>query len=209
MKDVRRDSRLTGTHEKCNEIRLILPSGSDDPAEYLGSDLQEDLTNLQLLYGLLWSQLTVRIPTVSTMLNCIGEKLKRTRQLLYKYDDGVNACLSQYILTSTTPFVVLQTAMAVQKRTIERCLVIENQPGPLVKKERRTTVRVRLLLNPAHLPPGCPMTPPALSNYQCSKFLSHTVCGPSTSLEIIFNSPFHSYLYRFQSAADGLPADGG
>ena len=121
----------------------------------MGSDLQEDLANLQLLYGLLWAQLTVRIPTVTTVLNSIGEKLKRTSHLLAKHwGKDAAAAVGPSSLTSRTPFVVLQTAMAVQKRTIERCLVIENQPGPLVKKERRTTVRVRLLLNPAHLPPG-------------------------------------------------------
>lgn len=51
-------------------------------ADSVAGELQEDLTNLQLLYGLLWSQVTVRLPTVTTMLNSIGEKLKKTRALL-------------------------------------------------------------------------------------------------------------------------------
>ena len=135
----------------------MLLSGSDDPAEYLGSDLQEDLTNLQLLYGLLWAQLTEKLPLVTTLFNGIGERLRRIRPRLAEICGGDAASSSGSVppfQASTTPFVLMQTAMAVQKRMIERCLVIENQPGPLVKKERRTTVRVRLLLNPKHLPIG-------------------------------------------------------
>ena len=162
--------------------------GSDDPGEYLGSDLQEDLANLQLLYGLLWAQLTEKLPLVTTLINCIGERLRRVHPLLVEIcgdDAGTSSSSSSAASTkktgagttsssigatsktktgatsattsfqaSSTPFLLMQTAMAVQKRMIERCLVIENQPGPLVKKERRTTVRVRLLLNPKHLPIG-------------------------------------------------------